>query len=128
MAPVEKRKVLVVEDVDEMRFILTMTLDATRSFQALAVARNGWEARLELSRNRPDLVWVDEVLRGEWSWDLVSAFLESEVPVILMTSMTDAKHEMPPGVKGRLYKPAGRNLASDAKALEDAILKLISKL
>ena len=125
MNSIGKKRVLIVEDVDEMRFILSMTLDATETFQASAVARNGWEARLELSRNRPDLVLMDEVLPGESSWDLIKAFFETSVPVILMTSMDEAKHEMSPEAKGRLMKPMGRNLQNEAKILEAATAKLL---
>jgi two-component system response regulator CitB len=113
--------VLIVEDVDTMRALLTEVVKAVPGVQVSGVARNVWEARLELSRRKPDLVLLDEILPGESSHELLAEATELGVVVLLITGLEDAQHPLIPGAAGRLMKPAWGSIPEDTQRFEAAI-------
>jgi len=100
-----KRGILIVEDVKEMREMLRQVIGSIEGYQVTGVAANGWEARLEVDRNRPDLVLLDEILPGESSLDLLKDFSEMRLPVILITGLERVDQELPPAALARIQKP-----------------------
>ncbi len=113
---------LVVEDVDEMREMLQQMLSAIPGVRNVVCAQNCGEARLELSRRRPHLVFLDEVLPGESSLDLLKELQSTPTRVVLMTGIVQADHAVPPGVVTRLFKPDWDSLASDQDRFIQAIV------
>jgi response regulator of citrate/malate metabolism len=105
--------VLIVEDVDEMRGLLEYVLQGIPEISLSGAAKNGFEARLELSRRKPTLVLLDEVLPGESSLDLLNEFKSNEVKVVLMTSLENPSKVLPAGVIGRMAKPGWKSIEED---------------
>src|SRR4051794_34929519 len=94
--------VLIVEDVDEMRHMIDHVLQGIPGIKVSGAARNGFEARLEVSRRRPDIIFLDEVLPGESSRDLLEEFISHGICVLLMTSLESPPADLPPGVSFRM--------------------------
>lgn len=115
-------RILIVEDVQTMRELLVELLHGSEKLQLAAAVRNTWEARLTISRERPDLVLLDEVLPGESGLDLLPELSAQMLPVFLISEMEDLSRPIPPGVLGRLRKPRRPTLTRDRKRLEKEIL------
>ena len=113
--------ILIVEDVPTMRSMLEQLVAALPGCKVSGSAKNGWEARIELSRRRPDLVLLDEVLPGESSLDLLKEMHALAIPVLLITGLEDAAHALPELAEGRLFKPSWDNLAADQARFAAAI-------
>lgn len=111
------RSVLIVEDVDSMRELLELTIEKIEGFSVSGSARNGIEARFELTRRFPDLVLLDEVLPGESSLDLLSELKNLSVPVVLLTGIEDRDEALPPGAIERLTKPGWKTLDQDRERI-----------
>jgi len=62
---------LIVEDIAEMGKLLEHVLSGISGLNISGIAQNCAEARLELTRRRPDLVFLDELLPGESSADFL---------------------------------------------------------
>ncbi|MEK6704756.1 MAG: response regulator [Bdellovibrionota bacterium] len=118
-------RILIVEDVENMCRLLKDLLSSIDGIAVSGFARNGWEARREILRNRPDLVLLDEVLPGESSIDLLNEFNSQGLLVILLTGMKDANHQVHKKALGRIYKPSLDNLVEDKKRVGEAIFSLI---
>ncbi len=84
-------------------------------------AGNGAEARVELYRRRPDVVFLDEILPGESSTDLIEEFDQAGVIVLLMTSVEKPTHSLPKHALLRVIKPGWKSTRVDLKNLEDAL-------
>lgn len=119
--------ILVIDDVEEMAHLLREMLQGIPGVRVTGVAHNGWEARLEVSRRRPDLILLDEVLPGESSLDLLAEFQRDGIPVLLVTGIGSPTHALPEGVAGRLTKPGWRSLDGDRARFQEAILATIRK-
>lgn len=119
--------ILIVEDVDEMRALLEETLTHARGLRVSGQARNGFEARMEVLKRRPDLVLLDEVLPGESGLDLLRDFSEQGIPVILITGMEEVSDSLPQGALARLAKPSWESLEEDRERMRKAILNIISE-
>lgn len=115
--------VLVVEDVDEMRSLLELIFKGMEGIGLSGVAKNGFEARLILSRNRPDLVVLDEVLPGESSYDLLKEIESQGIPVVLMTSLENPPSHLPPGASARMTKPGWSSIDQDRSRIQSILLK-----
>lgn len=111
-------QVLVVEDVDSMRLYLEQLLGELEGVQVSGLARDTWEARLEIDRRRPHLVLLDEILPGESSYDFIPELVARQIPIYLMTSLEEATHALPAGPLGRIQKPDWKTHASDLKRFE----------
>jgi response regulator of citrate/malate metabolism len=112
---------LIVEDVDTMRSLLEQVVSAIPGFRVTGKARNVWEARLELTRRRPHLVLLDEILPGESSLDLLAEIRGQGIPVLLLTGLENPTHPLPEGASGRLVKPSWDDWQSDQERFRVAI-------
>ena len=121
-------KILIVEDVDAMRKYLEVLLSTDKKFGICASAKNTWEARLAIEKNRPDLVLLDEILPGESSMDLFQDLQEKQIPVIMLTGMENPKHKLPKGALGRIKKPEfqGRRVERKERCFSKTILDLLA--
>jgi two-component system response regulator CitB len=113
--------VLVVEDVDEMRHLLKHLLDGIPGISATRMAKNGFEARLEVSRRRPDLILLDEILPGESGHDLLQEFASTQIPILLMTSVENPTHALGAGARARIVKPGWKSVQEDRDRLKKVI-------
>jgi len=125
--PVSKTpvSVLVVEDVEEMQGLLEHVLQGIDGLKISGIAGNGFEARLELSRRRPQLVLLDEVLPGESSVDLLNEFSAQKIPVILITSLENPSSELPLGASVRISKPGWKSVEEDRARIKKAIFSTL---
>lgn len=98
-------KVMIVEDVPEMRELLKTAVESVAGIKVSDLAANGWEARVALGRRRPDLVLLDEILPGESSVDLLNELTKDGICVILVTGVQDPSHPLPEGALERWVKP-----------------------
>lgn len=119
--------VLIVEDVDEMRALMQRLIAEVPGIEVSGLARNTWEARLELARRKPDIALLDECLPGESSRDLLHEFKEQGVLVLLVTGMEEATHEVPSLAAGRIPKPSWESLDIDRERFRQAIHSLIRR-
>jgi chemotaxis response regulator CheB len=120
------RQILIVEDVDVMRQLLSDMVSGIAGLEVSGVAQNGWEARLELTRRRPDLVLLDEILPGESAADLLAEFHATGIPVLLLTSLEKPTHDLPPAAAGRIIKPSFDTLSADRVRFGSAIFSILS--
>ncbi|MBI2712078.1 MAG: response regulator [Bdellovibrio sp.] len=119
--------VLIVEDVPEMLGLLEEVLSKTPGFRVSGLAKNGFEARLELLKRRPDLVLLDEVLPGEAGLDVLKDITQDGPPVILITGMEEVSDKIPPGALGRISKPSWESLEKDRVRIRASILRLLGR-
>jgi DNA-binding response OmpR family regulator len=130
---VSKVRILIVEDVEEMRVFLEEILNASGKLEVVATAANGWEARVAFERKRPDWVLLDELLPGESSLDLLHDFRAEGARVIIMSGMGSESAQargVPPESAGRVSKPewdqpAGASATSADEWLQ-SVLKCVS--
>src|SRR4051812_6894459 len=120
------KSVLIVEDVDAMREMLNLVIGGIPGLVVSGLARNTWEARLELTRRRPDLLLLDEILPGESTVDLLAEFVAEGIPVLMLTSMAKPTHEVPKGSAGRLIKPGWDSLEADRERIGKSIFSVVS--
>lgn len=121
-------RTLIVEDVPEMEALLESVLQQVPGIQITGRARNGFEARLEVSRRRPDLVILDEILPGESSVDLLNELVSQGIAVILTTSMENPAHALPLGAMTRFMKPTWDSLEKDQARIQQVILPFLGAL
>jgi DNA-binding NtrC family response regulator len=112
-----KRTVLILDDVLEMREMLETLINGFEDYKVSGACGNCAEVRLELTRRRPSLVLLDEVLPGESSLDLLTELVAEGIPVVMMTGMEKATHEIPPGAALRITKPDWKTLERDGEKL-----------
>ncbi len=115
--------ILIVEDIAEMSQLLEHTLQGIAGIKISGIVQNTFEARLELTRRRPSLVLLDEVLPGESSSDLLQDLISQGIPVILMTGLTVPSSAPLAGALERVIKPTWDSIEEDRIRLENAIFK-----
>ncbi len=101
-------RILIVEDVAEMREYLTALVKSLKGVAAVAAVSQGPDARREWTRDRPDLILLDELLPGESSGDLLLEATALGIPTLLITGIDDStlpSRPLPPAALGRLSKP-----------------------
>lgn len=96
-------RILIVEDVDEMRVFLKEAL--SRIGHHVEEATTTAEARNRIARNRPELILLDELLPGESGLDLLPELIGVRV---LLISGFEGPRALPNGVIGRLIKKEWR--------------------
>ena len=101
----DTKRVLIVEDVAEMRELLRAALGTMKELKVSGVAANCAEARFEIERRRPSVVLLDEILPGESSLDLLADLKAALIPVVLMTGVSDRAAPLPEGASSRVRKP-----------------------
>ena len=121
-------KVLIIEDVQSMQELLKTALEKIPGVTVNGLASNIWEARLAVGRRRPDLVLLDEILPGESSLDYLAELKADQVPVVLITGVTDPKHPIPEGVLARLVKPDWKTIDTWAKQHQELILSAATSM
>ncbi|MCM2279378.1 MAG: response regulator [Oligoflexia bacterium] len=120
-------RILIVEDVEEMLYLLENFIGGLEGFRVSGLARSGAEARRELTRDRPDLVLLDEILPGESSVELLTEIRAMGIPVVVMTSVENPVHELVPGAFGRLIKPGWRSGPQDQARFRGMFLAALGK-
>jgi DNA-binding NtrC family response regulator len=113
-----KKTVLVIDDVDEMREMLQALIAGMQDYKVSTTCANCAEARVELSRRKPSLVLLDEILPGESSVDLLQEITSQGIPVILMTGIEHPTHHIPNGAAVRISKPDWDSLEQEASRVE----------
>jgi two-component system response regulator CitB len=119
-------RVLIVEDVDEMRLMIEQAITGMPGFKISGSARNVWDARVELGRRKPDIVLLDEILPGESSVDLLAEIRALGVPCLLMTGVENPNHPIPEGAAGRFVKPSWDRFDEDTELLRQALTLALS--
>ena len=104
-APVSVISVLIIEDVAEMRKLLEHLIQQIEGVKVSGLAKNSFEARIELTRRRPDLILLDEVLPGESSFDLLQELVLQEIPVVLISGLASPSQGQLGGAAERIVKP-----------------------
>lgn len=120
-------RVLIIEDVDTMRALLEHVVGGIAGVQVSGVAASGWQARVELTRRRPDLILLDEILPGESSVDLLRDYRAQGIPVILLTGLSDPRHAIGEGAAARLNKPTWETVPADRYRFEQAIRNAVAR-
>jgi response regulator of citrate/malate metabolism len=113
--------VLIIEDVEEMRKLLEHVIQGIEGVKISGLAKNSFEARIELSRRRPDLIFLDEVLPGESSVDLLQELVLQGIPVILITGLKNPLQGQLGGAADRIVKPGWDSIENDRKRFREAI-------
>jgi CheY-like chemotaxis protein len=102
------RRVLVVDDAEDIRAVARMSLERLAGW-VVTEAANGEEAVRLASADRPDAVLLDlhmPGLDGEQTVALLQADPRtSDIPVLLLTARTDSTTDPAPGVRGVVPKP-----------------------
>lgn len=127
-----KQRLLIVEDVEEMRVFLEQILVGSGKFEIVGLAANGWEARLAFDRKQPDWVLLDELLPGESSLDLLHDFRAQGARIVLMSGLGEdtPARQTPDEAAGRVTKPEWdapqkRGGTVSPEAWLEALLKLV---
>lgn len=121
--------IFLVEDVEEMRFFLVeffrRALGILEGTYVIREASTVAEARKLLTRDRPALVLLDEVLPAESPLDWVGELQREGVPVVLISGLVEqtSQEELPRGVLARVSKPESVGSA----AIESKLLKTWSE-
>jgi DNA-binding NtrC family response regulator len=123
-----KKTILIIDDVDEMREMLTTLIDGLSGYRVSAACGNCAEARVEAMRRRPALILLDEILPGESSFDLLQEFVADGIPVVLMTGVENPTHGVPAGAALRVEKPGWKSLDQDAKRLEAVFDRVLASI
>ena len=116
-----KTSVLIVEDVPEMRLLMEQLINGMTKFKVSGSCANSIEARLELTRRRPDLVLLDEILPGESSTDLLQELVADGIPVVLISGVEKPTHLVPKGAKARISKPGWKSLDEERPRIESEL-------
>ncbi|MBC7693737.1 MAG: response regulator [Methylotenera sp.] len=121
-------QILIVEDVDAMRELLDLTLREIPGIKVSGAVSNTFEARVELTRRRPHLVLLDEILPGESSLDFLAEVKALEIPVLLITSIVGRTHALADGAVGRMVKPTWNTLDEDRVRIQKTLFDLATTL
>lgn len=118
------KRVLIVEDVLEVRAMLSELVSRVEGVGSIASVPNGFEARIELERRKPDVVLLDELLPGESSLDLLRELQARQIAVILMTGSSGAERPLPEGARSRWLKPGWESFEAGRIELAAAIRRI----
>lgn len=122
-----RSSVLVVEDVDEMRLLMEELINGMSQFKVSGSCANSIEARLEITRRRPSLVLLDEILPGESSTDLLQELVADGIPVVLISGVESPTHPLPAGAKLRIAKPGWKSLDEERPRIEAQLLSALGR-
>ncbi len=123
-------KVLIVDDSQTVRFILSEILISDPDIQLIGVAGNGEEALSILERKKPDIITMDINMPGINGFDLTRKIMENApVPIVIVSSYCNPEDAqmtfkaMEAGAVGILEKPS-----IELKNTEEMKKKFISTL
>lgn len=89
-------KILIVDDEEDIRNLLRITLEAEH-YQVME-ARDGDESLEVMKKNKPDLVILDVTMPKMSGWEVVERIRTDPelclVPVVLLTSLTGSKNKI----------------------------------
>lgn len=108
-----------------MRVMMQDLVNGLESFRVSSSCETVVEARLLLTRKRPSVVLLDEVLPGESAIDFLEVLAREGLPVVLISGMETTTHALPPGAHCRIQKPDWRSLDQDAQRIEQALLRAL---
>ncbi|WP_299052931.1 response regulator [uncultured Nocardioides sp.] len=120
----ETPRVLVVDDDDDIRFLITIALETTAGWEVV-VATGGAEAVALAAERQPDAILLDLMMPGMDGLATTEALRAqpstAQIPVILLTAKAAAGGEVPwegAAISGALTKPFDpMTLAADVSAL-----------
>lgn len=120
-----KRRVLIIDDEDDIRTVAALTLEMVADWEVL-VATNGKEGIERARQERPDAILLDVMMPemdGPTTFRNLQAIPETrDIPVLLLTAKVQAVDQQrfaDLGVAGVLFKPF------DPLALADQVAKVI---
>jgi len=125
----QRLKILLVEDDDDLRALYSYMLAAT-GYKVLAV-RNGLEALAEIQVNRPDVIVTDIMMPGLSGLDLIMAVRSNDeladLPVVAITSFGDSLREeaRAAGATDSIDKPT--EIARMREVIEATVSRLSSE-
>jgi DNA-binding NarL/FixJ family response regulator len=112
-------RVLVVDDSEDMRFLVRWALERDGSFTVVAEAADGHEAVVAASEHQPDVVLLDISMPGVSGLEALPRIREhSPGSVVVMLSTFAADHEQAAqaialGADGYLHKTKESHLLPD---------------
>lgn len=112
-------EIMIVEDVPEMAELLKQMIEDVPGWRMGKTLDTVRAARVELTRNRPDLILLDEVFPGESIDELIAEASGAGVKILLVSSIQDPAaagrpvRELPQGVSARLPKPTWKTIFQD---------------
>jgi DNA-binding response OmpR family regulator len=119
------RKILLIDDEDDIREVATMTLETMAGFEVIT-APNGIAGIAKAESERPDAILLDVMMPGIDGMTTFQRLQESEttrsIPVIFMTAKvqaSDRKRLADLGARGVIAKPF------DPMTLSDEVLALL---
>jgi DNA-binding response OmpR family regulator len=119
------RKILLIDDEDDIREVATMTLETMAGFEVIT-APNGIAGIAKAESERPDAILLDVMMPGIDGMTTFQRLQESEttrsIPVIFMTAKVqaaDRKRLADLGARGVIAKPF------DPMTLSDEVLALL---
>lgn len=122
-----RKKVLLIDDEDDIREVATLTLETMADFEVISAA-NGMSGLLKAREEQPDFILLDVMMPGI---DGVTTFLQLQaseatrgIPVIFMTAKVqpaDRKRLSDLGAKGIIAKPF------DPMTLSNEVLALLNQ-
>lgn len=122
-----KKKVLLIDDEDDIREVATLTLETMADFEVIT-APNGMTGLLKAREERPDCILLDVMMPGIDGVTTLQQLQASEatsgIPVIFMTAKvhpSDRKRLADLGAIGIIAKPF------DPMTLADEVLALLDQ-
>lgn len=107
----EKKRILIVDDSEDMRLLLTQILEEEEIYE-LFLAETGAQALEQSLQVRPDLILMDMSLPGMTGWEAVSKLRKmpdfAQTPIVAVTahvSQADQERARAIGCNEHLGKP-----------------------
>lgn len=119
-----RHRVLVADDTDDMRLLLTSLLEATGRFQIVGEASDGEEAVAEASRLQPDVVLLDLAMPrsdGLQAAPEVRRVSPHSAIIILSGFETDRVAQAALGAGADRYVEKGADIARIADVIDEAL-------
>jgi DNA-binding NarL/FixJ family response regulator len=125
-SPSAPARVVVVDDSEDMRFLVRWTLERDDDFQVIAEAADGHEAIAAVREHRPDLVLLDISMPGMTGLEALPVIrAESPETVVVMLSTlvaADARAEESLALGAHAYLPK----TSKSHLLPDQVRKILN--
>ena len=96
-------KILVIEDVPEVGELIRTTLEGIPGVD-VKVVHTVLEGRRSLLKDRPEWLLLDEIIPGEYPYDLLAEPAIEGVKVVLITAAYQPEKALPRGALLRMAK------------------------
>lgn len=115
------RRVLVVDDVRDLRMLLRMALEADGSFEVVAEAENGLEAIEQAGAHQPDLVVLDLSMPVLDGLEALPRILEAapEADVVVLSGFDGSRMRAPALAAGAVAYLEKGNVFAVVEALRE---------